>query len=274
MFDKLKHSILDLFSSKKIRYLVFAGVFSGLSFYYSEAPINNDSYLFEIVFCVFVIIASIATQFPNIKTRNIIPIIFLPLHLALGTMLSLSYFPNLGLPIRVIFVLGVGLVAYMALLTTNIFLVIGDREDTIPLYRVALTWSQVLIVLVSIPYFAGIYKLPFISLTQNLITAISAFFFVIYLLWVLGFDREVKKITLGEKGFMAVMIAYIIFMLGIATSFYPAESFLRSLFMSSILLSSLGYLNAHYKNIITKKLVFEYAFMSIIFLILLFVFPA
>jgi hypothetical protein len=204
--------------------------------------------------------------------KTFLSILVLPVTLVVGALLSLIYFPNLSLFLRVATMGTVGLLMYVISLVNNIFLVVYEREETIPLYRVAVTWSQILLVIVSIPFFSGVFKIPINAIYQTLIVAVVAGFFARFLMWVQDMDSDVPTIDRGEMWVNSLLVGFVVFTVGIATSFVPTESFLRALLLSSVLMSSLGYLQAHYKNVVTKKLVFEYAVILLIFLLFVLIF--
>lgn len=204
--------------------------------------------------------------------KTALPVFILPISLVSGALMSLHFFPNLGLPTRIITIGAVGILTYAMSLVQNIFLVVYVREEVIPLYRVAVTWSQILLIIISIPLFSGIFKFPINSIFQSLLVALVAVFFALFLMWVQEMDPDVPEIDREEELVNSGLVAFGVFALSISTSFFPTESFLRSLFVSSALMSSLGYLQAHYKNIITKKLVAEYIFITFIFLVFVLIF--
>lgn len=193
-------------------------------------------------------------------------ILVLPVSLVLGALLSLHFFPNLGLITRIITIGAVGVLTYIMALVQNIFLVVFERKEAIPLYRVALTWSQILLIIISIPLFSGIFKLPINGIFQSLLIALVSGFFAEFLMWVQEMDPDVPDIDREEGLVNSGLVSFAVFSFSISTSFFPTESFLRSLLVSSVLMSSLGYLQEHYKNTITKRLVAEYSFIILIFL--------
>lgn len=220
------------------------------------------------------IVGTLWVQYPNYRRENFLYTILLPVHLAAGTMMSLVYFPNLGLPTKILALIGVGGILYIISLINNIVLVMETKEEVIPLYKAALAWSQILIIVVAIPYISGVYKIPFNALFQNLMVSFSAFLFTIYSLWMQGFDADISKIQLSERVFLGLFVFFLTFAAGIGVSFLPTESFLRALFVSSVLMFALGYLQAHYKNSVTKKLIAEYLVITLIFLIFVLVFKS
>ncbi len=211
-------------------------------------------------------------QFPNIKRFNAFYTVLLPFHLVLGTVLSLKFFPNLGAPVKISALISVGIIAYAVSLVNNIFLVVQERAKVMPLYRVAVTWSQILLITIAIPYFSGIFKLPLNAFTQAAFAGFSAFIFCVYFLWTLEFDEEARKIAAGEKVINSLVVTFLVVSSSLVVSFIPTESFLRSLFIASVLMASLGYLQSHYKNTVTKKLLLEYSIITLLFLCLVLIF--
>lgn len=204
--------------------------------------------------------------------KTILSTITLPTVLVAGAILSLIYFPNLSWPVKTLAVFSVSLFMYVTSLSTNIFLVVFEKGEIIPLFRAASTWSQILIVVIAIPFFAGVFKLPLISPFQSAIIGISALLFALYMIWVQNMDPDIPQVNRGEILLNAGFIGFLVTSMSIATSFIPAESFLRALLMASFLMGGLGYMQAHYKNAITKKLVIEFAVISTIFLLFVFFF--
>lgn len=227
------------------------------------------------------VLGSAYVQYTSVKTQGdqeefvqstLLNILTLPVILVIGSLLSLVYFPNLGLPIRTVVLLVIGGLMYLISLVNNIFLVVYERGEVIPLYRVAVTWSQILLIIVSIPFFAGVFKVPFNSIAQTLVVSLTAGLLALFFIWIQVMDPDVPKISRGEKAKNSLLVGYIVALFSFGTAFFPAEPFLRALLISAALMSSLGYLQAHYKNVVTKKLVFEYIFITFIFLFLVVVF--
>lgn len=246
-------------------------------FLFSFASMGGFLKIFSAVMAVLVATLGTAlVQYSTVSTehtlsyffkRTYLSILVLPVVLVLGSILSLIYFPNLGLPTRVITIAAVGALMYAISLMNNIFLVVFERGEAIPLYRVALTWSQILLIVICIPFFSGIFKLPINSIYQSLIVALTSGAFASFLWWAQEMDPDVPDIDGKEELINNLMVAFVVFVFSISTSFFPSESFLRALLVSSVLMSALGYLQAHYKNAITKKTVVEYAIITFVFIL-------
>lgn len=214
----------------------------------------------------------VITQYPGISFRNSFSLILLPLHLVLGAVFALMFFPNLSIVFKFISLGAVGALLYIISLVNNIFVVVEDKSEKIPLYRVATTWSQILIVIISIPYFAGVFKINSAPLLQNLIIGFSAFLFVQYILWTFSFDNEIRTVGVGEAIMLGLFVSLLVLAIGFSVSFIPSESFLRSLLCSSVLMFGLNYLNSHLKNTLVKSTLLEYGFIFLFFLALVLIF--
>jgi len=58
----------------------------------------------------------------------------------------------------------------------------------------------------------------------------------------------------------------------LATSFLPAESFLRATFITSIFMGMVGYTRNYLENSITKRIVVQYSLIVLFFLVVLILF--
>lgn len=260
-----------LLIDKKSKYLIYSGIVAAALFY-SSAFTGNQRLIVELLaFCVAVV-GSFIIQRPNVKLNNLIYIVMLPVYLFFGAALSLRFFPNLGLPTKIAAVAGVGLFLYIVSLVNNVLLVVQDRDQMIPLHRAALTWSYIILVVIGIPFYAGVFKIPLIAPIQNFIAAGTAFLFSTYLLWGQQMDPDISKIGIGERVKISLLGSFFVFSLGMSVSFVPTESFLRALFVASVLMFELGYLQAHFKNSITNKMLREFGMICGLFLLLLLIF--
>ena len=257
---------------KKHRYLIQSFII-GIYLYLASFPFFNSSFYIRVGVGFLLIWAGVLfTQYPNIKIRNIFMSTLVPTHLLLGALLTLKYYPNLSMLFRLVIILGFSGMYYVVSLVENIFLVVQDREEVIPLYRVAIVWGQILMIAVAIPLYAGIFKIPVNSIIQAGYLAISAFLFSMYQLWCLRYENKLKDIGLLSGILLSMLVAYIVASVGIAVSFIPTESFLRSLLVSAALMFGLVYLSSYLKNEITRRLLAEYIFIIVLFLIILLAF--
>ena len=257
--------------NKRLRYILHSFLIGLIIYFYS----TNINYLI-IYTALLVFVVVVGNVIVNRENSPSIPdnfyISLLPLHLIFGSILTLYYFPNLSFLFKVIFVIGIAFLNYIILLVNNIFLVVISREESIPLYRVALTWSKIVIIVLSIPLFAGIFKLPANTFIQSALTGVSAFLFCMYVIWSMKFESEAKKHGAGEAGYLSAVGAMCVTFANMIVTFMPTESFLRALFVSSVLMFIINYFYAHFKNAINRRLVTEHIAISLVFLLLLVLF--
>jgi hypothetical protein len=253
---------------KKHKYLMHAALVTLAVFFFAV----RFDFRWAIMAIAITLVGTFVVQYPNNRPIHFIINNLLPTHLIIGALLSLYYFPNLGTPVRILFVISMGLGFYIVSLINNVYLVIEEKKELIPLYRVAVTWSQIIFVVITIPFFAGVFKIPVSSLIQNSIVSISALLFAAYLFWIMGFDPEVKKVRGVEYLLLSLFGAFSVLVAGLITSFIPTESFLRALFISSVLMFILNYLSTYLKNSITKKSVIDYVLITFVFFAFLIIF--
>ena len=264
--------LVNLRLEKKHKYFIFSFLVTlCLAGFWILKP-GNERVIITLIAILITVIGTAIAQYPNVKLNTIFYITILPMHLLGGALMSLLAFPNLGTPFVVVSLVLFGTVFYILYLVNNIFLVVKDKEDTIPLYRAAITWAQIIIIIIAIPFFAGVFKLPLISYFQNGIAVIASFLFSVYMMWILQFDKDIRELGVGERTLLSSFVSLVVFIMLMGVSFIPTESFLKAIFGSAILLSMLGYLYNHFTNRITKRLMWEYLGISLVFLIILLVF--
>ncbi len=261
--------------SKKAQYLVYSAL-ATFSLILLVNVIQTQQVLFLVcgglIFSAVILFIFAQFLVKNIGLTHLAFMFLLPIHMFVGMLLVFFYFPNLGLIVQIAGFLSVGAITYLLFLINNIFFVIEERGELIPLYAVAVTWVQILIIVICNAYFAGIYKIPVNYLLQNLFVLVSSFLLFSYMIWVVSYDTDIKKTTLAEKLYVALILAFMVFILAVSVSFFPTESFLRGLFVSSLVLGGLGYIQAHYKNRLTTRMLLEYGTISLVFLLILYFF--
>jgi len=260
-----------LIISRKKRYLLQTILFAILG-YFLFIYSSNALFLELGILLVFVLLFLLLSHYPNVKLNNVIYGSILPFQLAISGTLFFYFYPNLSLNFKII-ALGIfSLMYYVVALVDNVFFVVQDREEQIPLYRVASTWGQILAVVMAIPLYAAISKLNVFFMWQGFLMAFSALLFSFYQFWILSFDKDLKKTRVGEFMLLNLLVGFLVLVSSIAVSFLPTESFLRSLFVVSILMFGLNYTQSHLKNDITDKFLYQSFFISFIFFIILFLF--
>jgi hypothetical protein len=257
--------------NRKQQYLIYAllSVVAIGYVWFTYVPLKS---IYSVIALSISVLGSLFVQKGNIKSGNFFYVAILPLHLTAGVLLSINYFPNLGLLVKVAGLVTLVAMFYGISLVNNIFLVVIYRKNMIPLYRAAVTWLTIFLVVTAIPFFAGVYKLPISALIQFIFIAIATFLFTLYNIWVTGFDSDTKKIPYTESIYLAMLSVFLTGVGGLSVSFFPTEPFLKALYASTYLMFGLGLSHAHLKNKIEKKLVLEYLGIILIFLIILIIF--
>jgi len=263
---------LNINLERKHRYLIqslLAGVFI---YAVTQKLVPLEYWQIGLILMVLVITGAYFSHYPNVNKENLLISILMPTGVLSGALLSLHFFPNLGFLFKIFVILFFSGMYYLVSLSDNIFLVVHDREEVIPLYRVAVTWSQILQVVVAIPLFAGIFKINSTAFLQCFAVAIISFLFTYYQLWIYQFDQDAKKTGIGEILFLCFSAFFLTYALSFAVSFFPSEAFLRASFLSSILLFILSYISGYLKNEISRKMVMGYLIIVLIFLAILLIF--
>ena len=155
------------------------------------------------------------------------------------------------------------IIYYIICLVLNIFIVVEARKKTIPLYRAAVTWAQILIVAVSIPFYAGVFKLTIHPFAQVAVVTLSSLLLLLLFVWTVQMEDEAE----GGLDFEVVLLtSFWVLILSLSIIFIPFEAIFRSLFLSSVLLFGMGYSLGSYKHNLTTRIVIEYVIITILFL--------
>ena len=261
---------LDL--ERKHKYLIQSLLSCVFIYIVTQDIIPLSKWYVGIFMVLLVVSGSYVSHYPNIHKENFLVSIIMPMGVLSGALLSLHFFPNLGFVFKLLVVAFFGFVYYLISLSDNIFLVVHDRAEAIPLYRVAVTWSQILQVVVAIPLFAGIFKINTTAFVQCFLVSFVASLCTYYQLWIYQFDQDAKRTGVGEIIFLSFSAFFFMYTASFAVSFFPTEAFLRASFSSSVLLFILSYISGHLKNEISRKMVAGYLVIVLVFLITLLVF--
>ncbi len=273
MFTLITQKLNALINNKKLRYLLLS-IVTVLALYVMTMSAETPTDLFYLIGFVllFAVGSVLVAQFTSLISTSYVLFMVLPVHLVIGFMTSFYFFPNLSVLIKMIAFILAGIIIYVLFLINNVFLVVEEKGTLIPLYNAAISWVQMIIVIIAIPYFSGIFKVPSNYISQNVFVMVSSFMFYFYMIWAVTFDPDIKKTSVSERTILATLLSFITFCCGMAVSFVPTESFLRALFLVSVVLFSLAYIQAHYKNRLNTRMIMEYGFISLIFFLILLAF--
>lgn len=261
--------ILKVDLAKKNKYLIQSFLIAIFIYVFTQGIINTSLLNVVLLSLILVFSGSLISHYPGINKNNLFFSVIMPLGVLYGALLSLYFYPNLGSIFKIVVIFFFAFLYYLVSLADNIFLVVQDREETIPLYRVAVTWSQILQAIVAIPLFSGLFKINVSASFQSLSIALVSFLFTYYQLWIYRFEPDAKKLSRGEILYLCFLSMFIVFVASFSVSFFPSEDFLRALFSSTVLLFLLNYISAHLKNEITRKMIFRYLAICAVFLLVL-----
>lgn len=261
--------ILKKLSGKKIRYTVYSITVSLLLMWVDSLTSPGEVTVYQVLILLSAtLLGAFFTQYTSITHYKDLLVLLLPFSLSLSAYLTLFHFPNFSDIFKLSGLVVFAVILYLVSLLNNIYLVVGEKEETIPLYRVAITWSQILLVVISIPLYSGFYKLDTGPVNQTLLAGFFTFLFTMYFFWNLSFDTRVRRISHLDIIINCFLSAFFVMAINMSISFIPTESFLRALFTASVLLFNLNYIDGYMKNKINIKLIYHY---GLIFLISLFI---
>lgn len=257
---------------KKYRFAIHALFYAGFLYFHSSGIIPFQGITLVAAMALITGLSVFLIHFPNVNIKNFFMAFLLPMNLALGGTLALMLYPNVSFGFRILAIAVFSFLDYIILLIDNIFLVIEGREELIPLYRVAVTWSLILQIIVYIPLVSSIFKFNVNSFWQALVVSGVSFFYSLYQIWVTRYDKDAKNAGVVERMYLSLIVFFVVFASVIGVSFVPSESFLKALFTASVAMFFLSYVSAYLKNEINKKFIFQYAFIIVFFLLLMVVF--
>ena len=253
---------------KKLRYVIQSGlVLILVSLYASRLVVFSPVAYFLIAF-VIVAAGLLLLHLRNLTVKNFISAAILPITLLISAFFFYKYYQSLGTLLKVISVIYFGVMYYLISLVDNILLVVHSRDESIPLYRVAVSWSQILEILVALPLISSIYRMDLPNLWHLFYLLLITLVLVLYQLWVLNFDPDSKNPGVGEAIFLICLSLFFVMSSHLAVAFMAGEEFLRGLFMCSVILFALNYMISYLKNEINKKFIIQYFSIMIVFFIL------
>lgn len=256
--------------TRRTKFLIFTIFYIfGLIFFQAQNTYNG---LYFLIFILLVFIANLLVLYPGYRVKDLFYISFEPLIISISTVFGLIFFPNLNIFFKIILILVSGGMVYISTLTNNLTIAEKIEESSLPLFRVALLWTQILLILQSIPLLTVIYKL-------NLPFYLQSFFILIYFilasflyLHTLLLSRKQEEIGKKELNTLIIQMGWIPFLASLAVSFIPAESFLRATFVTSVYMGMVGYIRNYIENSITKKIIVQYSLIALFFLVALILF--
>lgn len=271
------------FNLKKIRFIVLSVLLIGFVYFLAtryllsgEGAVDNLALAKYTLFIgISTILSSLFVQYLEGGDRSIKTVSFVgltPFLLVMGVFLFFIYYPNLSVFLKV----GAGffytVLLYTLLLLNNVLLVVGSREGSIPVYRVAINWVQIVLLGVSITLFTGILRVQVQPLIQVLFIIAVSLLYYSYLIWVYSNEKDIRRIEAYGAVILVGSFALLVGWGTFVTLFFPAESFLRGIFISSVFLLGLGYIQLYLKNSLSKKSIWDYLLICLVFFSILVLF--
>jgi len=250
--------------TRRTKFLIFTIVyiFGALTFEYSFI----DKLTYIIFFTLIILLLNLLALYPGYRAKDLFYISYEPLVITVSTLLGLLYFPNLNFIFKILLILISGFLLYISTLTNNLTIAEKVEESSLPLFRVGLIWTQILLIIQTIPMITVIYKINLNFYYQSflifLFLLISSFSYLHNIL----LTKEKGEVSRREYLLIAIQMAFIPTLSSIATSFISTESFLRATLITSAYMGMVGYIRNYFENSITKKLVLQYSLIFVFFI--------
>lgn len=195
-----------------------------------------------------------------------ITLLTLPVFFSLGMGSLVLLFPNFSWYFKTIIYGVYFLTTYTLLLSLNIFNVASEKP--IPLLRAAYTSSFLITTFTAFPILTLMYKGTLGIITETLLVLILTLLLGFQSLWSVFLPKSAVGISLRTALLVSLLMAQTSFVF----SFFPMESFFRSLLLSTFFYIYLGFSHQYLKKTINPKSVFEYAFVGLVIVALVFLY--
>ena len=260
-----------MLTSRRTKFLIFTVAYLLGMFFIEFQKFFGNAFVITF-FLVAVFAFNLFVLYPGYKTSDIFYISFQPLMIAFGTILGLMFFPNLNEYFKLsLIVISAGLI-YISTLTNNLLIAEKVEESSLPLFRVGIIWTQIILIIQSIPILTIIYKSNVLFIFNSLVIFIYFFLASILYIHTLMLFYKKEKLSRGEFLIICLQMAFLPTIASLATSFISAESFLRATFITSVFMGMVGYARGYIENTINNLLIFQYSLIILIFLAILFLF--
>lgn len=272
---KLVNGIL-LKLNKRFLYLGASLSYFSVSLYFiTFVPKNlllNYAIIFSLLITFLFYVSMVPANFSYYKVLKQLP---LPLGYIVASFLLLSFFPNLIFLFKLAFVIANVFIFYFLLLSFNVLFVVEHRGSVIPLLRPARTTFLLMQIITTFFLFTAIYKIvlpdPLTEVTfllQTLVVFLCSFTFANSYWWSQHLEKEITSFVGNES----MVIAFLTSFASLALSFYPTESFFRSLGVSIVYYICINF----FQNVVTHKFtprnLIEYFVLGAVGLVFIFLF--
>jgi len=256
--------------TRRTKFLIFTIVyiFGAITFQYATI----DKNLYIVLFSAIILILNLLALYPGYRVKDLFYISFEPLVITISTLYGLAFFPNLNIFFKLILILVSGVMLYISTLTNNLTIAEKVEEGSLPLFRVGLIWTQILLIIQSIPLITVIYKINYPFYIQSLFVMIYFFLASLSYLHTILLTKKEGEVSRSEYRILALQMLILPTLASVSTSFISAESFLRATFITSVFMGMVGYTRNYLENSITKRLVIQYFLIFLFFLVVLVLF--
>lgn len=260
-----------MLTSRRTKFLIFTIIYL-LGMFFIEFQKFYGNALVVTLFLILVFCVNLLVLHPGYKLNDVFYISFQPLMISFGTILGLMFFPNLNEYFKLILIVISSGLIYISTLTNNLLIAEKVEENSLPLFRVGIIWTQIILIIQSIPVLTILYKTNILFVFHSIIIFIYFFLSSVLYLHTLMLFHKKEKLNRREFGILCAQMAFLPTLAGISTSFISAESFLRATFITSVFMGMVGYARGYIENTINNLLIFQYSLIMLIFLAILFLF--
>lgn len=231
-----------------------------LTIYLAAIPLFPKD-LSQIFVSLFVLASAVFTWiclWDDLRGIEYLTLLALPILFSLGMGSIILQFPNFSRFFTTIFLAVYFLVFYVLLLSLNIFNVASEK--TIPLLRAAYTTSFLVTTFTIFPIFTLIYKLRLNLFWESLLVLIVVALLSFQSLWTVFLPKNVIKTSLTTS----LIISFLMVQTSLVFSFFPLESFFRSLLLSTFFYIYLGFTHQFLRKTLKIKTIIEYTVVGLI----------
>ena len=255
----------NLYNSRNVKRFVFltASViyFLTSTFFILNYGEGENPYVAFTMSIVNILIFYFALIPSNANPGKVLNQMIVPASYIVASFLLLNFFPNLITLFKLAFILISVFIYYFLLLSFNVFFVVEEKGSVIPLLRPARTTFLLIQIVAAFFFFTAIYKIiltePYAEITFIFQTAVVTF--TVYLFsksywWSQNLEDEITSFVGNES----LVIAFLTCFASIALSFYPTESFFRSLGLSVAYYICINFFQSVVTHRFSNKSLLEY----------------
>lgn len=231
-----------------------------LTIYLAAIPLFPKD-LSQISVGVFVVVSGIFAGiclWEDLSGIEFITLLTLPVIFSLGMGSIILQFPNFSRFFNAVFLAVYFLVFYVLLLSLNIFNVASQKS--IPLLRAAYTTSFLVTTFTIFPIFTLIYKINLNLFWESFLVLAVVVILSFQSLWTVFLPKNVIKTSLKAS----FIISALMVQTALVFSFFPLESFFRSLLLSTFFYIYLGFAHQYLRKTLKIKTIIEYSVVGLI----------